>query len=155
MVSEGLMRSGSSFRRPNDNAVPGNRKGRLRIQGGSAVVELAICLPILMTVLLATTEACNMLHVQQSLKICAFEGARVGTVPGADASNVAFQCQTLLDDHNVQDFTITMDPPDPTALNQGDYFQVTVSADFNSNSLIGGWLYNGRTLSRSVALRAE
>jgi len=122
---------------------------------GTAVVELAICLPILVTVLLATTEACTILYVQQSLKISAFEGARVGTVPGADAGNVTYQCETLLDDHNVQSYTVSMDPPNPNTLNQGDYFKVTITADFAPNSLIGGWFYAGKLLSRSVSLRAE
>ena len=140
---------------PSTAILPGSSRRYLRLRRGSAVVELAICLPILMTILLATTEACNMLHVQQTLKICAFEGARVGTVPGANATNVVYQCQTLLDDHNVQSYTIALDPPDPSTLNQGDYFAVVISADFGPNSLIGGWLYDGRTLIRSVALRAE
>ncbi len=96
-----------------------------------------------------------MLHLQQSMKICAFEGARVGTVPGATATNVTYQCQTLLDDHAVAGYSITMDPADPTSLNQGDYFEVTVTTDFAANSLVGGWFYAGRKLSRSVALRAE
>ena len=128
------------------------RPNRLR---GTAAVELAICLPILATLLLATTEACNMLHVQQSLKISAFEGARVGTVPAATTANVQQQCQSLLDDHSVNGYTIAMDPPDPANLSQGDFFTVTVSASFSDNSIIGGWFYAGQTLSRSVALQAE
>jgi len=141
--------------RPNKLASRLKSVANLNRRRGTAVVELAICLPVLVTVLLATTEACTILHVQQSLKISAFEGARVGTVPGADADNVTYQCETLLDDHNVESYTVSMDPPSPTTLNQGDYFKVTISADFAPNSLIGGWLYSGKILSRSVSLRAE
>lgn len=126
-------------------------KGR----NGVAVVELAICLPILVILTLATIEACTMMWVQQSLKISAYEGARVGTVPEAKSENVAFQCSTLLDNQNVKSYTVTMDPADPRSLESGDYFTVTIDADFGANSLIGGWLYADNVLSRSVALRAH
>lgn len=121
---------------------------------GGAVVELAICLPVLVLLLLATIEACTMLYVQQTLKTTAFEGARVGIVPGAEAVNVNFQCGTLLDDHNIRDYQVLMSG-NPTSLDQGDWFTVTVEAEFGSNSLVGGWLYSGRTLTKSVSLRAE
>lgn len=121
----------------------------------SAVVELAVCLPILVTLLLATTETCTMIHLQQSLKISAFEGARVGTVPGATAADVRAQCAALLDAHNVQNYSIQLAPANPETLQQGDYLQVTVSAEFGPNSLVGGWLFEDKILRRSVSLSAE
>jgi hypothetical protein len=122
---------------------------------GVAVAELAVCLPLLVLITIATMETCTMMFVQQSMKISAFEGARVGTVPDAKASNVIFQVETLLDNYNVYGYSISMDPPDPTTLDQGDYFTVTVDAEFIDNSLVGGWLFAGTSLSRSVSLRAE
>ncbi|TWU46363.1 TadE-like protein [Rubripirellula tenax] len=122
---------------------------------GVAVVELAVCLPVLVILTLATIEACTLLFVQQSLKTTAFEGARVGIVPGAMATNVAFQCETLLDDHSVQSYTVEMDPADPATLKQGDWFTVTVTAAFADNTMAGGWLYIDKTLQKSVSLRAE
>lgn len=95
----------------------GQNSGRRSL--GTAAVELAICMPILVILALATIEACAMMHVQQSLKISEFEGARVGTVPGASATNVTYQCQTLLDDHSVESYKISMDPPDPSSAPAG------------------------------------
>ena len=122
---------------------------------GAAVVELAICLPVIVILMLATMEACTMLYVQQKLKTTAFEGARVGIIPDAKAENVSYQCQLLLDGGGVSGYSVTLDPADPRTLNQGDYLTVTVSAPFAANSLAGGWLYEDKTLSRSVALQAE
>ncbi|QDT04537.1 TadE-like protein [Rubripirellula lacrimiformis] len=120
-----------------------------------AVVELAVCLPLLVMITLATIEACAMIYTQQALHTTAFEGCRVGIVPGAEVENVNFQCQSLLEDHGVEGFTISMDPADPEDLSEGDWFTVTINAPFVDNSLVGGWLYNEKLLTRTVALRAE
>lgn len=116
---------------------------------------MAVCLPILVIVLFATIESCNMLFVAQSLKITAYEGARVGVVPNAEATNVQYQCDTILIDRGVADTTVTMEPADPTSLSSGDYFKVTVTANYASNSLIGGTIINDNQISRSVSLRAQ
>lgn len=131
------------------------RLGSRRVDNGAAAVELAVCLPLLVILLLATIEACTMYHITQSLKTVAYEGARVGTVPEAEIENVNYQCQVLLEDHGINGATIEMVPADPEDLSQGDYFTVTVSAPFSQNCLVGGWLYSGMTLTRSAALRKD
>ena len=103
--------------------------------------------------MLATMEACTMLYLQQKLKVAAYEGARVGIVPSANSGNVMQQCKLLLDSQNVQSYNVTLTPADPQSVASGDFLQVTVSAPFAPNSLAGGWLYSGRTLSRSVSLQ--
>ena len=122
---------------------------------GTAVAELAVCLPVVVLVFLATMEACTMLFVQQKLKTTAFEGARIGIVPKAAAENVVYQCGVLLDAQKVRGYSIKLDPPKPESLSPGDYFTVTVEAPCGPNSLIGGWVYEDKLLSKSVALRAE
>jgi hypothetical protein len=79
----------------------------------------------------------------------------VAVVPGAETANVTFQCNSILDDHNVQGDSLTMNPADPNALESGDWFTVTATATCVDNSLIGGWLYADKTLTRSVSLRSE
>jgi len=101
---------------------------------------------------LATIEACAMIYLKQTLKIAAFEGARVGMVPGSIALNVQAQSQLVLTDHSVVKSSISMLPAEPASLVNGDFFRVTVSAQCAPNSLIGGWFYAGRTLNESVEL---
>ena len=47
------------------------------------MVELAICLPVLILLLFGTIEACAIIYLNQSLKIAAYEGARVSLIPTA------------------------------------------------------------------------
>ena len=119
------------------------------------MVELAICLPILVLILLATIEACAMLHLKQNVTVTAAEGARVGVIPGTGAGTVSAQCQMLLDDRGITGYSVTMSPSDPSTMSPGDMFTVTVSADCVANSLLGGVFYEGKTISESVVMRAE
>ena len=121
---------------------------------GLAVVELAVCLPILFLILFATIEACAMLQLKHNVMITAYEGARIGILPGADAALVQTQCGLLLDDRNVLNYTIAMNP-DPSELNVGDYFTVTVSADCSSNAFAGGVFFESRSISETTVIRAE
>ena len=119
-----------------------------------AAVELAVCLPFFLLIFFATLDVCGMFHVGQSLTIASYEGARVGVVPEAEASNVQFQCQTLLDAQGVSGYTVTMNPSDPGTLNVGAYFTVTITANYDSNAF-GAGLYSGKTITKSVTLKVE
>lgn len=125
---------------------------RPRSRAGAAIIELAVCLPVLVVVTLATIEACAMIYLKQTLTIAAFEGARLGVIPGSQSLNVEAQSQLVLTDHGVASYLITMEPSDPSTLTPGNYFRVTVSAECSPNSLIGGWFYAGKTFSESVEL---
>jgi len=124
-------------------------------RSGVAVVELAVCLPLLVLIVIATMEACTMLFVAQSLKVATYEGARVGIVPTSSVGNVVFQCESVLNDRGIKDYTISLSPSNPESLSAGDYFEVTVSAGYDGNSLVNGWMYSGKTITRTSALRAE
>jgi hypothetical protein len=136
----------------NGNSCFGQRQSESNRCKGAAIIELAVCLPILVLVTLATIEACAMLYLKQTLTIAAFEGARLGVIQGSQALNVEAQSQLILIDHGVASYAISMEPADPSTLTAGDYFRVSVSAECSPNSLIGGWFYTGKTFTESVEL---
>ncbi|WP_261343496.1 TadE/TadG family type IV pilus assembly protein [Rubripirellula reticaptiva] len=120
-----------------------------------AVVELAICMPILVLVLFATIEACVMLQLQHNLAITAYEGARIGIMPGTNATSVQTQCEMLLVDRDIAGYTITLDPPDPSTMDVGDALTVTVEADCVANTVLAAMFFDGKILSESVVMLAE
>ena len=129
-----------------------SRVETLRPRKGAAIIELAVCLPLLVIVSLATIEACAMIFLKQTLAVAAFEGARTGLLPGSAPMNVEAQCALIMNDHSISTFSVAMQPSDPSALLDGDYFRVEVSAPCAPNSLIGGWFYAGQSLTESVEL---
>jgi len=132
----------------------GHNRSANVVRDGAAAVEMAVCLPILLLLLIATVDICGMFHVQQSLKVAAYEGTRVGIIPGSESENVTFQVQSILDAHGVNGYTIAMTPADPSTLEVGDYFTVSIAANFDDNAY-GSGLYVGKVLNKSVTLKVE
>jgi TadE-like protein len=128
---------------------------KAELRSGIAVTELAVCLPVLVLITLATIESCTMIFVQQSLSIAAYEGARTAILPNATASLVEQQVQQILDDRDVADSTITLSPSSPDQAALGSWIQVQTRAPFTSNSMIGHFLFAGRMLTSSVEMVKE
>jgi Flp pilus assembly protein TadG len=127
-----------------------SRKQRQR--RGAAVIELAVCLPIIVLLTLATIEACSMLYLRQSLKIAAFEACRIGLVQGATSTNVQAQASLILNSRRVNGAATTTNPPDPRSIVRGDMFTVQVSANCNDNALLRGWFFEGKSMIETVAM---
>ncbi len=122
---------------------------------GIAVIELAVCLPILVFIVFATIEACTMIYLRQRVKASAYEGARIAITPEVTTAKIEFYCETLLDSQNVLDYSISVEPSDPTTVASGDFVSVTITAPYASNSLIGGWLYSTKAIAETVSLPVE
>ncbi len=132
-----------------------SRHRRDLLRKGVAVVELAVCLPVLMLIVLATIESTAMIFLQQSLSIAAYEGARVALVPSSTDVNVQYQAELILEGRQVNNSTVTVTPSNFNAFPTGTWIQVVASAPFADNSLVGGWLFNGHTLTASVEMMKE
>ncbi len=122
---------------------------------GAAVAELAVVLPLLMLILLGTIEICSLIFLQQTLRVCAYEGARVALVPGAKLENVTEAINQLVEDRNIDGVSIVIDPPDFDQQAYGSVLRVAVSADASSNSLVTTWFIRNRQLSSEIHMMVE
>jgi hypothetical protein len=125
------------------------------VRTGVAATELAVCMPVIVLIVLASMEACAMIFLQQSLSVAAYEGARVGLSPGAEAGDVTSQCQQILDDREVKGASIAVTPTNIPSAAEGTWIAVEAKAPFAKNSLVGGWLFSGRTLTAVVQMMKE
>ncbi len=132
-----------------------NRPTTCRRRRGVAAVELAVCLPIVVLLVIGTIEACSMVFLKQSLAVAAYEGARTAIVPGTTKADVDAACQQILTDRNVSGGTVTVSPANFDALNPGDFVNVTVSAPCSSNSVVPITFYKGRTLTSTASMMIE
>jgi len=122
---------------------------------GVAATELAVCLPVVVLIVLATIEACSAIFLKQSLTVAAYEGARTALAERQVADSVQNTCIQILNDRKIKDATVTTTPANLTALKPGDFFDVTISAPCNSNSLVPTTFYRGRTLSATASMMVE
>jgi hypothetical protein len=126
-----------------------------KLRKGAATVELAVCLPIIVLMVLATIEACSMVFLKQSLTAASYEGVRVALVQGSTASNVQATCGQILRDRHVNGAIVSVRPPNIAALNPGDFVDITISAPCASNSVLPTKFYRGRTLSATASMMIE
>jgi Flp pilus assembly protein TadG len=135
-------------RRSQRQAAPGKRLG-------VAAAELAVCLPIVVLLVIATIEACSALFLKQALTAAAYEGVRTAIEEGATTTIVQNACNQILADRKIQNAKVTIKPANIAALNPGEFVDVTVSAPCNSNSAVPTAFYRGRTLSATASMMIE
>ena len=139
------------------NKKRSNCQGRL-IGGrrrGVAAAELAVCLPVVVLLVIATIEACSALFLKQSLTAAAYEGVRTAIDQGATTATIQAACNQILADRKIQGATITIKPSNIASLNPGDFVDVTVTAPCNSNTPVPTTFYRGRTLSATASMMFE
>jgi Flp pilus assembly protein TadG len=135
----------SGRRRP-----PARRRTR-----GVAAAELAVCLPVIVLLVVATIESCSALFLKQSLTVAAYEGVRTAIQKGGTAAAVQAKCGQVLTERRVQGSQVTVNPADISTLQKGDFVNVTVSAPCPPNSPVPTAFYRGRTLSTTATMMIE
>ena len=96
-----------------------------------------------------------MIYLRQSLKLAAYECARLGVTPQMTAASLQDQCDVILLGRNIHNYALSSTPADPSTLEFGELLTMTVEAPAAENALVGGWLYGSQTVSESVTIMAE
>ncbi|MEQ9410409.1 MAG: TadE/TadG family type IV pilus assembly protein [Fuerstiella sp.] len=120
---------------------------------GSACIEAAVTLPLLLTLVFGSIEASNAIFMKQSLTIAAYESAKVLTKSGGTSSDGETRCREILASSNVPEFTFQTDPAivDKTTA-RGQKVTVLVTIPAAAGSLGPLWIYRNKTLTRSVSM---
>lgn len=119
------------------------------------MIEFAICMPVFFLIATGTIETCRMIYLRQSMKLAAYECARVGIMPGVKPDVLQSQCDVILGGRSIRNYQLSCVPANPADLKFGELFKTTVTVPADDNSLIGTWFYQKLILSESVAIMAE
>ena len=135
---------------------------------GTALVEMALVLPIFVAVTLGIVEFGRAMMVGQLITNAAREGARLGIIDGSTNAEVIDSIEGFLaESAGIQaadlTITITVTPAEgnPNPNNQvanalpRDLVTVFVSVPFNKVSYVTGNYLSGKTLSGRSAMRHE
>jgi Flp pilus assembly protein TadG len=128
---------------------------RRRDGRGVAATELAVCLPIIVLLVIATIEACSAVFLKQSLTVAAYEGARTALVEGATPTSIQTACDQILTDRRIKGGKVTVSPANIAALNAGDYVEVSITAPCASNSVVPLNFYRGRNMTAKASMMIE
>jgi hypothetical protein len=136
-------------------SIPHSRRGHFVRRRAAAAAELAICLPLIVMLALASIEACSMIFVDHSLTIASYEGVRVAINYDATNAGVLARCNQIISQRSVADATISINPANVANVPRGQAIQITVSAPCDSNMIIPPWFFGGKTLSASTTMVKE
>ena len=121
---------------------------------GSISVELAVTAPILFVVFFASVEFSRLNVIKNSLENAAYEGCRVGILPGATGAKCQDAAREILNIVGTSDAIISVTP---TTI-QVDTPQVTVDVSLTLKT-IHGFIFTqfivGRQLQASCTLQRE
>lgn len=122
---------------------------------GAVAVEMAIVLPALLLLVVGIVESSNLIYLKQSLTVAAYEGARASIAFQATSTDVNTHANLIVADRKVQASSILITPSNFSSQPYGTYIAVEVSAPYQSNSVVPGWLFGGITLKSKVRMMKE
>jgi hypothetical protein len=121
----------------------------------AAVAELAICLPLIVLLLMASIEACSMIFLDHGLTIASYEGVRAAINYDATNADVTARTNEIITQRSIQDATVSTNPSNVATVEKGEPITVTVSAPSDSNMIVPPWFYSGRTLTGRTTMVKE
>ena len=102
---------------------------------GAAIVEMAICLPVIVLLTFGTIELASGLFLKQTLTSAAHEGALAGMRLDATEAIVRERVELILAVREVEDCVITITPSGRAfdAMQSGDTFTIQIDKDSENN----------------------
>ncbi len=119
---------------------------------GLAVVELAICLPLMVMLTFGAIEAANAIYLKQMLVTAAYEAARSATALGGTQADGEVRYSEVVGAIGMQGAAITFTPPITSNTASGTAIKVTVTAPADSNSFSIRRFMKGTTLRGTVTM---
>lgn len=115
-------------------------------------MELAVCLPAIVILVLGAIEACSMIYLNQTLSVSGFEGLRMATKRSATSADAIARANEILTARQVTDAVVTLDPAEVASLASGTEITLSVSAPCNANAILPAWFFGGQTITASSTM---
>ncbi len=99
------------------------------------MIELAICLPVFVLLVIGTVELNDAIFKRQTLTSAAHEGALLGTRIGTTESQIKERVETILEARGIEDYVVraTTDGVPIEDLPEGAIFRVNVRTNNGSD----------------------
>ena len=138
----------SAFKRGRTRRRPNSRKG-------AAIVEFAVCLPLILFITLGSIEAASMLFLKQALVQSAYEGVKIAVRNDGNTSDAIAAIETVAAGRRIDDMQITISPADVSTVAQGEIVRVRITAPGDANSLIPFGPFKGQIVAAEAVMVKE
>ena len=122
----------------------------IALRRGTATVELACCLPVLLVLVMGAMEIARALMVKQALVESAYSGARQIAGPDGTLASARSVCEERLREQNIAPLAIEFSPAAAPSVPVGTSITVTVRADCGDNA----WAFRKFLVGRTIEARA-
>lgn len=126
-----------------------------RRRGGAAVVEFAVCLPIIILIVLGSIEAASMLFLRQALIQSAYEGAKVAIRNDGNNSDALAAIENVAAGRRIQGVVVSFSPEIVSDVNPGELVTVSIEAPGDSNSIVPFGPFKNQTVSAQAVMVKE
>ena len=131
---------------------PRRRRGK---RWGTATVEFAVCCPVIVLIVFASIEACGMIFLKQELQATAYETARTAVAPGTTAEGAIARGDEMLQQWNVRQGRVEVQPLNLLDARSGDRVTVTVTTRIDANRIVPEWFFAAGELSADCVMLKE
>ena len=116
---------------------------------GTASVEFALCLPILIVFVFGAVETSNAVYLQSGLTSACYEASNYVTDSGNTSATAQTRANAVLTSLGINGGTVTISPTVTASTALGTQITITCSAPLSSNSVMFGVL-GSRTLTARI-----
>jgi|688.fasta_scaffold304925_2 hypothetical protein len=122
---------------------------------GAVVIELAVCLPVIVLIVLASIESASLTFAKQTMVQTAYEAVVVAVrreSTNIDATNAA---RAVTNGRLIGDVSIRFEPPDVSAVPRGELITVTAEIPGSAARRLGSNLLGVSSISASATMVKE
>ena len=133
------------------NRKPAHRTRRR----GAALVEFAVCLPVLMILILGSMEASSVIFLKQSLHSAAYEGIRAAVINNGTDATAMSAATNVLTSRNIRNSRVVFTPASIVTAARGERVTIEVSASASANSPFMGRVIPDRQITVRLVMIKE
>lgn len=138
--------------KPRTPAVSGGRPV-VADRAGTAMVEMAVCLPLLMMISFGAIETANAIFLKQAIAQVAYEGARAASLPDSAEADILQRCNEIISARRINGATVSVSPRNVSAATaKGTQITVTVTAPANANAISPVWFFKNSNMTKQVVM---
>ncbi|MEM6364128.1 MAG: TadE/TadG family type IV pilus assembly protein [Planctomycetota bacterium] len=122
-----------------------------------ATAELAICLPVLLTLTLTTVDLCSIFFLRESVLIAAYEGSRLGINQGGTDAEAIARVREILRERDVemQNSEIQFADASFDTAETLEHVTMIVTVPTANNLVAPVGLFNNMSVTARITMRKE
>ncbi|MCI0643202.1 MAG: pilus assembly protein [Gemmataceae bacterium] len=119
---------------------------------GVATVELAICLPVILLLVVGAIEGSNFIYLKQAVTAAAYESVQTVTRVGGTKAKAENRAAEVLSARSIDQSTVSFTPANPDSVARGGQVTVSITAPMSANSIGLRWFFDSESVTASVCM---